>query len=93
MSANTICDECGAELTAFNLWPFCRGDAKKHVPVTHFGDDPLDGYVEHNLTHAPVEITTRGQRRKLMDKLAIEPRKPQSFKAQRAANRRLYFFT
>jgi hypothetical protein len=89
----TKCDECGATISAVNIWPFCRGDASKHVKVEHFGEDPMEQYVEHNLTHDPVEITTRSQRSKLMDKLAVEPRKPQSFKAQRAANRRLFFFT
>jgi hypothetical protein len=90
---STYCEDCGTFLTAVNIWPFCRGDATKHTKVEHFSQDPMEQYVEHNLTHAPVEITTRSQRSKMMDKLGVEPRKPQSFKAQRAANRRLYFFT
>lgn len=89
----TKCDECGAELRAVNIWPFCKGDPTKHERVEHFGQDPMEAYMERNLSHNPVEITTRGQKSKLMDQLGVEPRKPQGFKAQRAAKPRLYFFT
>lgn len=85
----TICDECGAELSALNVWPFCKGDPSKHVSVTHFSDDPIDDYIDENLQHDPVHITTRGQRRAIMSKLGIEYRDVS--KKKRGA--RLYFFT
>jgi len=72
ISNSTRCDECGTELTALNLWPFCGGEPKKHALVTHFGDDPIEGYVDGNLGPQDIEITTRGQRRSLMAKLGVE---------------------
>ena len=85
----TKCDECGTELTALNVWPFCKGDASKHAPITHFGDDPIDDYVDENLQHDPVLITTRGQRRAIMSKLGLEYKDV----SKKTRGKRLYFFT
>lgn len=49
-------------------WPFCGGDPTKHEPALHFGDDPITPYVDENIDTYPVEIRTRGERRRLMTK-------------------------
>lgn len=85
----TLCDECGTTLTDLNVWPFCGGNPKKHAPVSHFGDDPIEGYVDDNLQHDPVEITTRGQRRAIMAKNGIEYKDV----SRKTRGKRLYFFT
>jgi hypothetical protein len=36
--------------------------------MTHFGDEPLTPYIDENLCSEPVEIRTRGERRRLMSK-------------------------
>ncbi len=66
------CDRCGAELKV-GAWPFCHGDPKEHEPAKRFNFDPLEPYVDEHLTTDPngVEITTRGQRLKLMDQNAL----------------------
>ena len=84
----TKCDECGAELTELNVWPFCRGDAKKHAKVTHFGDDPIEGYIDTNLGPQDIEITTRGQRRAIMAKNGLEYKDV----TKKTRGKRLYFF-
>lgn len=84
----TKCDECGAVLNAINLWPFCGGDPAKHARVAHFGEDPLEGYIDGNLQHDPVEITTRGQRRAIMSKNGIEYKDV----SRKTRGKRLYFF-
>ena len=85
----TKCDECGAELTDLNLWPFCGGNPKAHARVTHFGDDPIEGYLDTNLGPQDIEITTRGQRRAIMSKNGIEYKDV----SRKTRGRRLYFFT
>jgi len=63
------CDACGAELEVGD-WPFCHGDVAAHTPAKRFNLDPLEPYVDQQLTTDPngVEITTRGQRMKLMER-------------------------
>lgn len=88
MAGTTKCDECGAELSEINLWPFCGGDPTKHAKVTMFGEDPIEGYVDDNLQHDPVEITTRAQRRKIMSKNGLEYRDV----SRKKRGKTLYFF-
>lgn len=83
------CDECGTVLTEMNIWPFCRGDASKHVRVEHFGDDSIEGYIDTNLGPQDVEITTRGQRRAIMRKNGLEYKDV----TRKKRGARLYFFT
>ena len=85
----TKCDECGTTLTAPNLWPFCGGDPKKHARVEHFGDAPLEGYVDTNLGPKDIEITTRGQRRQIMRENGLEYKDV----SRKTRGKRLYFFT
>ena len=60
------CDSCGAELK-IGEWPWCpHGDAR------HFGEDPIEPYIDENLGHEPVEITSRAQRRKIMYERNLE---------------------
>lgn len=61
------CDKCGAELQ-IGEWPFCKGDPSAHAPMTHFGDEPLTPYIDHNLGPEPIEIRTRGERRAIMSR-------------------------
>jgi hypothetical protein len=72
-----------------NIWPFCRGDASKHVRVEHFGDDSIEGYIDTNLGPQDVEITTRGQRRKIMSQNGLEYKDV----SRKTRGKRLYFFT
>jgi hypothetical protein len=72
-----------------NIWPFCRGDATKHAKVSHFGDDPIEGYVDGNLGPQDIEITTRGQRRQIMRQNHIEYKDV----TRKTRGKRLYFFT
>jgi hypothetical protein len=64
------CEKCGNPIV-IGGWPFCP-----HEKVTHFGEDPLEPYVDWNLTDAPegIEITTRAQRRKIMEENKFEYR-------------------
>ena len=61
------CTECGK--TGHYWWD--------HGPVKKFGEDPIEPYTDDNLSseEGGVEITTRGQRRKIMDEEHFEYRK------------------
>lgn len=87
--SETKCDECGTVLTELNVWPFCGGNPEKHAPVTHFGDDPIDDYIDGNLGPQDIHITTRGQRRAIMSKNGIEYKDV----TRKTRGKRLYFFT
>jgi len=70
----TKCEKCGHEI-AIGDFPFCP-----HEPtggVLHMGEEPMEAYYDENLTSEPggVEITTRGQRRKIMEENHFEYRK------------------
>ena len=67
----SVCDECGAELEV-GCWPFCGGDPEAHVPVERFGDDPITPYMDEMLGPEPVEIRTRGERRRIMSQNHLE---------------------
>jgi hypothetical protein len=60
------CDDCGLEIQIGD-WPFCP-----HGPMTHFGDEPLTPYVDEMIASEPVEIRTRGERRRLMSRNHLE---------------------
>ena len=65
------CDSCGSEIT-IGEWPWCpHGDGRG------FGEEPLEPYDDWNITSEAdsVKITTRSQRRKLMDKQGLDYRK------------------
>lgn len=80
LDESTFCGDCGDAIHVGD-WPFCGGVKGKHVHMDRFGDDPIEGYIDDNLQHDPVEITTRGQRRALMSKLGIEYRPKKKRKA------------
>ena len=83
--ADELCELCG-DIIHIGDWPYCHGAKGQHVPALPFGDEPIEGYVDDNLQHDPVEITTRGQRRAIMAKLGIEYRNKKKPKP-------LYFLT
>lgn len=64
------CDKCGEDY-GIGDWPWCpHGDGRD------FGEEPLEPYVDWNLTDDPegIEIRTRGERRKIMDRNHFEYR-------------------
>ena len=65
-SAAEPCGKCGA-LVRVGDWPFCP-----HGEATHFGDDPIEPYVDEHLAPEPVEITTRAQRRRIMSRNSLD---------------------
>jgi len=56
------CTECGE---AGHPW-WDHGSVKK------FGEDPIEPYMDEHLGHAPVEITSRAQRRRIMSQRNLE---------------------
>lgn len=66
----TKCDKCGRSV-AIGDWPWCP-----HEHVENFGEEPLEPYIDENLTREPggIEITTRAQRRKIMYESNMEYR-------------------
>jgi len=78
----TKCDKCGKEFSIGD-WPFCPHE----FVGGNFGEEPLCPYVDEHITTLQhedaqpcgVEITTRGQRRKMMSENNFEyrPRKYQ----------------
>ena len=71
------CSDCGGDLK-FGDWPFCNGDPQSHVPAPNFGEEPIEPYVDWQLssnTEDEPEITTRGQRRQIMRENGLEYRK------------------
>jgi hypothetical protein len=63
------CDKCGDELEV-GSWPWCP-----HGKVRFFGDDPIEPYWDEHLTKDGVYITSRAQRRKIMDQRGLVPHK------------------
>lgn len=82
------CDKCGHEFRIGD-YPFCPHD-NVHGCL-HMGEEPMESYVDYNLTEEPegVEITTRGQRRRIMEENHFEYRK----KREGPPGSRLFFFT
>lgn len=64
------CEKCGHPVV-IGAWPWCP-----HEPAKNFGEDPLEPYYDWNLSEDPqgVEITTRAQRRKIMEENHFEYR-------------------
>lgn len=67
------CEKCGGEIRVGD-WPYCGGDPSKHVHMDRFGEDPIEPYFDEMLSTDGEHITTRSQRRKIMDKNAIVPK-------------------
>ena len=63
----STCSECGGQLEIGD-WPFCNGDPSNHVQMTHFGEEPLTPYMDEHLGPEPIEIRTRGERRRIMSR-------------------------
>ena len=68
---SSTCDECGGAINVGD-WPYCGGDPKAHVPATHFGEEPLTPYMDEMLGPEPIEIRTRGERRRIMSQNHLE---------------------
>jgi hypothetical protein len=81
-----VCEKCGASMEV-GMWPFCGGDASKHVKGEMCGfDEPFDQYVDTQLLDRKdprcdgvnergvkgVTIYTRSQRRQLMKELGLQ---------------------
>ena len=63
------CDKCGKQYTV-GQWPYCPhgtglGMLGRFAP-----------YIEHNITHEPIEITSLAQRNRLMKEHKLEHRSP-----------------
>lgn len=63
-----VCDDCSKVRYAGD-WPACP-----HVPGL-FGEEPIEAYVDEHLLENPVLITSRGQRRAIMNREGLEYRK------------------
>ena len=70
------CDVCGHQLE-IGQWPFCKGSKEDHLGPMGGFEDPMEPYDDWNITSEAdsVLITTRSQRRKLMDKQGLDYRK------------------
>ena len=71
------CTECGEA-----GHPWWDHDLK---PGFKFGEEPMEPYLDWQLDpHGPgIEVTTRSQKRKIMDKHDLEPSKPRSHPGQK----------
>ena len=80
--AGSTCKECGE---VGHAWFNCD---KLQREGLKFGEEPLEPYEDENLTSEPggIEITTRAQRRKIMEENKFEYRKKAT-----APGARLYF--
>ena len=81
-----LCDDCGGELKV-GVWPFCGGDASKHVVAGRFGEDPLEPYFDEMISAEGMWFSNRGERRKYMDRNGIDFKEK-----QRAADRPTLYF-
>lgn len=64
-----VCDGCGV-VRYCGDWPNCpHGDGRS------FGEEPLEPYFDENITESGEYITTRGQRRAIMNREHLEFRK------------------
>jgi len=64
-----ICVECGNQRRVRD-WPQCP-----HEPVHNFGEEPLEPYFDEHISESGEWITTRGQRRAIMNRNHLEYRK------------------
>ena len=79
------CISCGKDRVVGD-WPHCP-----HGTAAFFGEEPLEAYIDENLTTDVngVEVTTRGQRRKLMSEHHLEYAKN---RFSDRGKKRTYFF-
>lgn len=66
-----ICDDCKS-VRVLGDWPSCPH--KKG----HFGEEPLEPYIDEHILSEPILITSRGQRRAIMNREHLEYRKKRS---------------
>ena len=67
------CPKCG-HVIAIGEFPYCTGKRSDHGPWTT-AEEPLEARYDEHLSTEGKTFTTRGERRRYMDKNAIEPRK------------------
>jgi hypothetical protein len=79
------CSECGE---VGHPWMNCESLNRANL---QFGEEPMEAYIDEHLTSEPggIEITTRGQRRKIMDECKFDYRK----KREKPPGSTLYLFT
>jgi hypothetical protein len=53
------CEECGARVE-IGQWPWCHGDASKHVKIDGFGFEPFEPYVDSNILERTDPRVRRG---------------------------------
>jgi len=82
--SSLVCVTCGRP-RFFGDWPACP-----HSSDVTFGEQPLEPYVDENIAEEPVLITTRGQRKALMDKNNLVYRKKRT---DLLPSSKRYFFT
>ena len=63
-----VCDDCGV-VRGVGDWPYCPHESG------HFGEEPLEPYFDEHITARGEYITSRGQRRKIMDRDHLEFRR------------------
>ena len=63
-----VCDECNT-IRIVGDWPYCPHESG------HFGEEPLEPYFDEHITERGEQITSRGQRRKIMDQCHLEFRR------------------
>ncbi len=68
------CEECGATVH-IGQWPLCHGDPKEHHGQVGVFEEPMESYTDVMMDSNPIEITTRRQKIRAMDRRALEPRK------------------
>jgi len=79
------CTKCG-EQYEIGSWPWCP-----HEDAKNFGEDPLEPYIDEHITdeHPGVLITSRAQRRKIMDRNGLDYKKH----VETPIGHKLYFLT
>ena len=70
-SSRAVCERCGGPIYIGD-WPFCSGDPRAHVPAPNFGEEPLESYIDQHVDVVPRAITTRAERRRIMNKNHLE---------------------
>jgi hypothetical protein len=75
------CDKCGEEFSIGD-WPYCP-----HQPTTHFGENPMEPYIDDQIGPDPVEFRTIGEKVRYMDAHGLVPFE---HKNHRNVNRRIF---
>lgn len=79
-----VCLDCGRPRRTGD-WPMCP-----HSSDVTFGEDPIEPYIDEHIDENPVLITSRGQRRALMEKNHLVYRKKRT---DLIPSSKRYFFT